>query len=93
MKLLSYLTPDGYKSYGILQGEGVIDLRSRTDIDTPDLKIFIREKGIAAADGYISYEPDYQLSDITFLPVIDNPGKILCVGMNYQAKRVMTPIY
>jgi hypothetical protein len=26
MKLLSYLTPDGYKSYGILQGEGVIDL-------------------------------------------------------------------
>ena len=87
MKLLSYLTPDGYKSYGILQGEGVIDLRSRTDIDTPDLKIFIREKGIAAADGYISYEPDYQLSDITFLPVIDNPGKILCVGMNYQAKR------
>lgn len=87
MKLLSYLTPDGYKSYGILQGEGVIDLRSRTDIDTPDLKSFIREKGIAAADGYISYEPDYQLSDITFLPVIDNPGKILCVGMNYQAKR------
>ncbi|MDE1188868.1 MAG: fumarylacetoacetate hydrolase family protein [Pantoea sp.] len=87
MKLLSYLTPEGYKSYGILQGEGVIDLRSRTDIDTPDLKSFIREKGIAAADEYISYEPDYQLSDITFLPVIENPGKILCVGMNYQAKR------
>ncbi|RPD94324.1 FAA hydrolase family protein [Candidatus Pantoea deserta] len=87
MKLLSYLTPEGYKSYGILQGEGIIDLRSRTDIDTPDLKSFIREKGVAAAEGYIRHETDYQLSDITFLPVIENPGKILCVGMNYQTKR------
>lgn len=87
MKLLSYLTPDGYKSYGILKSEGIIDLRSRTDIDTPDLKSFIREKGVAAADQYINAEVDYQLSEITFLPVIENPGKILCVGMNYQDKR------
>jgi 2-keto-4-pentenoate hydratase/2-oxohepta-3-ene-1,7-dioic acid hydratase in catechol pathway len=87
MKLLSYLTPEGYKSYGILQGEAIIDLRSRTDIDTTDRKSFIRERGIAAAGGYISHEPDYQLSEITFLPVIENPGKILCVGMNYQTKR------
>lgn len=87
MKLLSYLTPEGYKSYGILKGESIIDLRSRTDIDTPDLKSFIREKGVVSANEYIDIDPDYQLSDITFLPVIENPGKILCVGMNYQDKR------
>lgn len=87
MKLLSYLTPDGFRSYGILKFEGIIDLRSRTDIDTPDLKSFIREKGVATADNYINADVDYQLSEITFLPVIENPGKILCVGMNYQDKR------
>lgn len=87
MKLLSYVTPDGHKSYGILKFEGIIDLRSRTDIDTPDLKSFIREKGVGAADKYINADVNYQLSEVTFLPVIENPGKILCVGMNYQDKR------
>lgn len=74
MKILSYLTPDGYKSYGILTGKGIIDLKSLSDIDTPDLKSFITNKGVAAADKYISHKPDYQLPDIIFLPVIENPG-------------------
>lgn len=87
MKLLSYITPDGFKSYGIHTEKGIIDLKSRTDIDTPDLKSFIREKGIQAAGKYIHDSTDFQLSDIKFLPVIENPGKILCVGMNYQTKR------
>ncbi|MCU1791623.1 fumarylacetoacetate hydrolase family protein [Pectobacterium polaris] len=87
MKFLSYLTPEGYKSYGILKGEGIIDLKIRTDINTPDLKSFIRENGIEAADRFINTDTNYSLSEITFLPVIDNPGKILCVGMNYQKKR------
>lgn len=87
MKLLSYITPEGYKSYGILTAKGITDLRSRTDIDTPDLKSFIREKGVQTAEDYLINPPDYQLNDIKFLPVIENPGKIICVGMNYQAKR------
>ena len=27
------------------------------------------------------------MADITFLPVIESPGKIICVGMNYAEKR------
>src|SRR5215217_70486 len=27
------------------------------------------------------------LADITLLPVIPNPGKILCIGLNYEAHR------
>jgi|GEM_PF-3730480 len=88
MKLLSYLTPDGYKRYGVLKFEGLINVRNLTDIDTPDLKSFIRERGVAADDNHIKAEVDYPLSDMTFLPVIDNPGKIRCVGMNYQDKRM-----
>lgn len=32
--------------------------------------------------------PAFSLDEITFLPVIDNPDKIFCVGMNYQDKRI-----
>jgi 2-keto-4-pentenoate hydratase/2-oxohepta-3-ene-1,7-dioic acid hydratase in catechol pathway len=28
-------------------------------------------------------KPDHSLSDITFLPVIPNPGQIFCIGLNY----------
>lgn len=87
MKLMSYTTPDGFKSYGIKTEKGIIDLRSRTGIDTPDLKSFLREKGINSAHDYENNAVDYNFNEIKFLPVIENPGKILCVGMNYQAKR------
>jgi 2-keto-4-pentenoate hydratase/2-oxohepta-3-ene-1,7-dioic acid hydratase in catechol pathway len=30
-------------------------------------------------------QPDYQLRDVVNLPVITNPGKIICVGLNYAA--------
>ncbi|MEA7581088.1 hypothetical protein ONJ87_26800, partial [Salmonella enterica subsp. enterica serovar Anatum] len=28
---------------------------------------------------------DYYYQEVTFLPVIDDPQKIICVGMNYAA--------
>ncbi|HKM97194.1 MAG TPA: fumarylacetoacetate hydrolase family protein [Buttiauxella sp.] len=87
MKLLSYITPDGFKSYGIHTEKGIIDLKSRMNFTIPDLKSFIIEKGVQAAEKYIQESADFQLSDIKFLPVIENPGKILCIGMNYQTKR------
>ncbi len=87
MKLLSYIKPDGFKSYGIYTDQGIIDLRDKTDQDTPDLKNFIKYKGVEAARDFLSYPIDYQVDEIKFLPVIENPGKILCVGMNYQTKR------
>ncbi|MCU5775016.1 fumarylacetoacetate hydrolase family protein [Erwiniaceae bacterium BAC15a-03b] len=87
MKLLSYIKPDGVKSYGIITEKGIIDLRNKTGLDTPDLKNFIRVKGVAAARQYLSAPVDFRADEIIYLPVIENPGKILCVGMNYQAKR------
>ena len=32
-----------------------------------------------------SAKPDHKLSDIRFLPVIPNPHKILCAGVNYKS--------
>ncbi|WP_281054817.1 fumarylacetoacetate hydrolase family protein [Tolumonas auensis] len=36
---------------------------------------------------YSSFPTDYKVDDVTFLPVIDRPNKIICVGMNYLEKR------
>ncbi|MGE4339772.1 MAG: fumarylacetoacetate hydrolase family protein [Pigmentiphaga sp.] len=35
-------------------------------------------------------EPDYQLADISWLPVIPEPAKILCIGTNYHDHRTET---
>ena len=37
------------------------------------------QQGVATA------KPDHKLSDIRFLPVIPNPHKILCAGVNYKS--------
>jgi 2-keto-4-pentenoate hydratase/2-oxohepta-3-ene-1,7-dioic acid hydratase in catechol pathway len=39
---------------------------------------------------HLSETPDYQASDVTWLPVIPNPDKIVCVGLNYEEHRVET---
>jgi hypothetical protein len=31
-----------------------------------------------------SARPDYALDKISFAPVIPDPGKIICVGLNYR---------
>ena len=35
-------------------------------------------------------KPDHKLSEIKFLPVIPNPDKILCIGLNYETHRKET---
>jgi 2-keto-4-pentenoate hydratase/2-oxohepta-3-ene-1,7-dioic acid hydratase in catechol pathway len=56
----------------------------------PDLKALIAGDGLLQAKQYLSAAADYQHSDITWLPVIPNPDKILCVGLNYQDHVVET---
>ena len=79
MKYASYKTADGNASYGIVDGDRVIDLgASRPQL--PTLKDFIAssEFGKAATGAELKY------ADVKLLPVIPNPGKIICVGLNYQ---------
>src|ERR1700757_2548506 len=35
-------------------------------------------------------KPDFDLNEVAFLPVIPNPDKILCVGLNYESHRLET---
>ena len=89
MKLLTYQTSKG-TTYGAVSGQGVIDLGRRLGGKYPDLKALIAADAFKEAAALLKEAPDHKLSEITFLPVIPNPGKIVCVGLNYQDHVVET---
>ena len=89
MKLATFKTAQG-ASYGVVTGKGIVDLRRYLGNQYADLKALIADQGISKAQAFLSETPDYQASDITWLPVIPNPGKIICVGLNYQDHVVET---
>ncbi len=83
MKLSSYKTAQG-ESYGIVTAKGIVDLKRYLGNQYPDLKSLIAGNAFSQAVQYAGAAPDYQGSDVTWLPVIPNPDKIVCVGLNYQ---------
>jgi 2-keto-4-pentenoate hydratase/2-oxohepta-3-ene-1,7-dioic acid hydratase in catechol pathway len=89
MKLATFKTAQG-ESYGIVTAKGIVDLKLLIGNRFPDLKSLIAGNGFAEAAKYLSHRPDYQESDVTWLPVIPNPDRILCVGLNYQDHVVET---
>jgi 2-keto-4-pentenoate hydratase/2-oxohepta-3-ene-1,7-dioic acid hydratase in catechol pathway len=89
MKLASYQTAQG-ASYGIVTAKGIVDLKRYLGNQYPDLKSLITGNAFSQAVQYAGAAPDYQASDVTWLPVIPNPDKIVCVGLNYQEHVVET---
>ncbi|MFQ1681699.1 fumarylacetoacetate hydrolase family protein [Pantoea dispersa] len=88
MQLCSFsLIDQARKSYGIVQPDGVIDLGARLGDSCPDLKTLLQRGGLSDLQVYLSEPVDYAFSAIRFLPVVENPGKVFCVGMNYADKR------
>jgi 2-keto-4-pentenoate hydratase/2-oxohepta-3-ene-1,7-dioic acid hydratase in catechol pathway len=83
MKLATFQTSKGI-TYGAVTDRGIVDLGRRLGARYPDLKALIAGNGIGEAAKLASEKPDYSQAEIAWLPVIPNPGKILCVGLNYQ---------
>jgi len=83
MKLMSF-EHAGKASFGAVVGDGVIDLQCLLEGRFADLKSLLEDDGIALAAAAIEGRtPDLKLTDVRFLPVIPNPDKIWCAGLNY----------
>lgn len=87
MNIANYLH-QGTQSYGIVTDQGIIDLGRKLTPRYPDLQSLLQDDALDQIRSFASYPVDFAIEDINFLPVIANPGKILCVGMNYQQKRL-----
>lgn len=86
MKLVSYLLNDGVH-YGVVKGEKVVDLRTR--LPYADFVSFIAAGAQEQAQKLLDREDgDYDYAGLTLLPVMPNPGKIICIGINYEDHRV-----
>ncbi|MCW5687091.1 MAG: fumarylacetoacetate hydrolase family protein [Pseudolabrys sp.] len=83
MKLASYLVA-GRPSFGIVTGEGVIDVPRRLP-EIPDLKSALAMiGGLDWLRGIEHETPDLQPDALRFLPPIVHPDKVLCIGLNYR---------
>jgi len=83
MKFVSFLN-QGVPSYGLVQGEHVLDLKPLFGDRAPDLKTLIALDLLgAAAEAAGQHAATLRFSQLTLLPVIPNPNKIVCVGLNY----------
>jgi len=82
MKLASYVV-DGHPSFGIVDGDKVIDI-GRTNTKFSSIREVLEQNALSEL-APIAKQSDVLLKfdDLKLLPVIPNPQKILCVGINY----------
>lgn len=83
MKLLSFIA-NGRASFGAAKDNGVVDLGARMAPCTTLRQLLEAGRVAEAAKLVASTAPDHALDKISFAPVIPDPGKIICVGLNYR---------
>ena len=85
MKLASYIA-DGKPAFGAVVGDGVVTLNERLVGKYATLREALAGGALdemrRVAQGT---KPDQKLAGLRFLPLIPNPEKILCVGINYKS--------
>jgi 2-keto-4-pentenoate hydratase/2-oxohepta-3-ene-1,7-dioic acid hydratase in catechol pathway len=80
MKLLSFAA-GGAASFGAVIDGGVADLGKRTK--HPSILSALRAGALREVERALPAKPDHDLGEVTFLPPVLAPEKILCVGVNY----------
>lgn len=90
MKLVSFQR-GATASYGVVVEGGIIDVGHRLDHPYLTLRAVLEAGALTEVAEYVAgRSADVSFDEITFLPVIPNPDKILCVGINYEAHRLET---
>jgi 2-keto-4-pentenoate hydratase/2-oxohepta-3-ene-1,7-dioic acid hydratase in catechol pathway len=90
VRLISFAAGDR-NSYGAIAGDGIVDLGARIGTQYPDLKELIAGGGLEDARVLAKRtKADVAVQGVQFSPVIPNPGKIFCIGHNYEEHRVET---
>ncbi|MGB7257242.1 MAG: fumarylacetoacetate hydrolase family protein [Pseudolabrys sp.] len=88
MKLASYKVR-GRESFGIVTGDGLIDLRLRLAPRYNSMLDLLRGEALADARAASrGVRADYPLEEIEWLPPVTAPEKILCIGINYLNRNV-----
>jgi 2-keto-4-pentenoate hydratase/2-oxohepta-3-ene-1,7-dioic acid hydratase in catechol pathway len=85
MKLASY-TVGGKAAFGVVEGDGVIDATRRLSGRFSTLRQVLAADALdEVRHATAGHAPDHELADVTFLPVVPDPQRIVCVGINYRS--------
>jgi len=82
MKLATF-SREGTVSYGLVRDGGIVDAGARLGATLPDLRAVLAANALSKLQLLATEKPDYAFSQVRLLKPILNPGKILCVGVNY----------
>jgi 2-keto-4-pentenoate hydratase/2-oxohepta-3-ene-1,7-dioic acid hydratase in catechol pathway len=84
MKFVSFISA-GRASYGVVRDDGLIDLSRHVGDRWPTLRSLLTAGVLVEARRLAhTMTPDLSLEAIEFSPVIPDPDKIVCVGLNYR---------
>ena len=90
MKFVSF-TRLGRVGFGAVIDSGIADLTGKIAPHVTTLKGLIEtDIVVAACERAQKQGADLSLNDVSLLPVIPDPSKILCVGLNYQKHKIET---
>lgn len=82
MRLVSFVNASGETTYGTLNGDVVRDAGAELRTKYADIRAVLAADAVAELDGVGA---EIALADVTFLPPVTNPDKILCIGLNYMS--------
>lgn len=84
MRLASYRHADR-NSYGVVVEDRIVDLGRHLGNRFADLKALLAADSLHLAMGVArDATPDFNTSDVEWRPVIPNPDKVVCIGLNYR---------
>src|SRR5215218_9740973 len=84
MRLASY-NVRGRTSFGVVEGDGVVDLRLRLGSRFTSLFEVLRAGALNELTPLATgMRADFPLSEVELLPPVLTPEKILCIGINYN---------
>ena len=89
MKLATFAI-DGKPTWGAIEHDEAVDLGAVLGAKYNGLRALLAADAIAEARGALSAAPRVALDKIAWLPVIPDPAKILCIGLNYETHRKET---
>lgn len=89
MKLVSF-RKDGRSAYGIVEGDGIVDAHARFGGDHPTLRSLLYPQGLKALAALAGTSADVALASVELLPVVPDPEKIFCIGVNYMSHLIET---
>lgn len=87
MKLITFVY-QGKQSYGVVLNDAIIDIGQHFGDRAPDLRAALTKSLLPEIASIASRtQPNIALSEVALLPVVPNPEKIFCIGLNYDDHR------